>query len=706
MGKVYAAQPVQAGHPDGELDLPGIGRAIARKKRLIALVTLGALAGSLAFVVLVKPRYTGEAKVLVENQESYFTRPSSGQGTPDAAPDSEAVASQVQVIMSRDLAREAIRRLGLRGNPEFDPAAGGEGMLARVLTILGLLRDRGLSPEDRIFEKYNEKLKVFALPKSRVLTIEFNSRDAALAAKGANTVAELYIEIQSKAKREQASGSAASLATLISELRTKLAEAETRVETFRASSGLLMGANNSTVPTQQLGEISTQLAAARSAMAESQAKARLIRSLLQRGRLDELSDVARDDLVRRVSENRTNLRARLASESRTLGPAHPRIQEMNAQLATIERELRVAGSNVARGLENDAQIARSRVDNLMAAIEQQKRQVGDTSADQVKLREYEMEAKLLREQLEGNTTKYREALARQQSTSTPADARVISRAAIPDRPSFPKVIPILLFATLGALILMISGVIAAELLSGRALIEVQQELAALRRAPREARMADGEDGDAQVAASNENLKPVYQAPVLDPAAKRVLARLQSFDTRSYGARILVCAATGKADPGVSVEALARMLASERRTILLDFSGRARQGEEGLAEVLSGATGFGEIIHRDGGSRLHLAGVGAGVSSVSEELDDALDALSQTYEFVFLVMPQQGLEELTLQLAPACDAAMVTVEAAAAGDEALAIQQELLQAGAGQVILLPAPHRSSGEPDMRPERDAA
>lgn len=41
MGKVYAAHPGQPGHPDGELDLPGIGRAISRKKRLITLVTLG-----------------------------------------------------------------------------------------------------------------------------------------------------------------------------------------------------------------------------------------------------------------------------------------------------------------------------------------------------------------------------------------------------------------------------------------------------------------------------------------------------------------------------------------------------------------------------------------------------------------------------------------------------------------------------------------
>ncbi|MBM3607763.1 MAG: hypothetical protein FJX29_04795 [Alphaproteobacteria bacterium] len=271
MGNVSAVRQALPGQPDGELDLPGIGRSIGRRKKLIFLTTVFAFAASLAFVILVKPRYTGEAKVLVENQESYFTRPASGQAAPDSAPDSEAVASQVQVIMSRDLAREAIRRLGLKGNPEFDPAVGGEGAMSAVLSLLGLKRQRNMTPEDRIYEKYSEKVKIFALPKSRVLTIEFNARDPALAARGANTIADLYIEMQAKEKKERASVSAASLAALIGELRTKLAEAETRVETFRASTGLLMGTNNATVPTQQLGEISSQMAAARNAMAEAQA---------------------------------------------------------------------------------------------------------------------------------------------------------------------------------------------------------------------------------------------------------------------------------------------------------------------------------------------------------------------------------------------------------------------------------------------------
>ena len=59
------------------------------------------------------------------------------------------------------------------------------------MVLLGLQRDpTRLSPEDRILESYLEKLTVFSPIKTRVLTVEFQSRDPDIAAKTANKVAE------------------------------------------------------------------------------------------------------------------------------------------------------------------------------------------------------------------------------------------------------------------------------------------------------------------------------------------------------------------------------------------------------------------------------------------------------------------------------------------------------------------------------------
>ena len=70
-------------------------------------------------------------------------------------------------------------------------------------------------------ETFGERLSVLSPTKTRVLSIEFTSRNPDLAAKGANAVAAAYLEFQQDAKRDSARGAAASLAELVTQLRGK-----------------------------------------------------------------------------------------------------------------------------------------------------------------------------------------------------------------------------------------------------------------------------------------------------------------------------------------------------------------------------------------------------------------------------------------------------------------------------------------------------
>ena len=118
--------------PIDELDLGALGRALWRSKRLIIGLTL--LAAALAFVAvnLVTPRYKSEARVLIETRENIFLRPEAENACTERGTtvDQEAVTSQVQLILSRDLAREVIRKLKLGELPEFDPVLRGTSLAA------------------------------------------------------------------------------------------------------------------------------------------------------------------------------------------------------------------------------------------------------------------------------------------------------------------------------------------------------------------------------------------------------------------------------------------------------------------------------------------------------------------------------------------------------------------------------------------------
>ena len=103
--------------PDGDIDVRLIGQALARKKHLIIAPTLLALVVSLAIVNLITPRYKSEARILIDGRENSFLRPTGERDDQRSGPDPEAVASQVQLLLSRELALDIIKKNKLAERP-------------------------------------------------------------------------------------------------------------------------------------------------------------------------------------------------------------------------------------------------------------------------------------------------------------------------------------------------------------------------------------------------------------------------------------------------------------------------------------------------------------------------------------------------------------------------------------------------------------
>ena len=128
-----------------------------------------------------------------------------------------------------------------------------------------------------MLDAYYDRFTAYAVDKSRVIVIEFQSRDPELAARVANSIAEGYLVLQQDARQEQAKAAGQWLSGEIDNLRKKVAEAESRVEDFRSKSSLFVGTNNTTLSNQQMGELNTQLNNARALKSDAESKARLIK---------------------------------------------------------------------------------------------------------------------------------------------------------------------------------------------------------------------------------------------------------------------------------------------------------------------------------------------------------------------------------------------------------------------------------------------
>ncbi len=675
----------------GEVDLGALGRALWRKKVLIAGLTLLAAALAFAVVNLITPRYKSEARVLIETRENIFFRPDAEKATERGTTvDQEAVTSQVQLILSRDLAREVIKKLKLGDRPEFDPVLAGPSLPRTLLSLVGFIRDpMEMSPEERVLKSYYDRLSAFQVEKSRVIAIEFESQDPELAARAANTVAESYLVLQQAAKQDQTRAAGSWLSGEIDRLRARVAEAEAKVEQYRAKANLFIGNNNTTLSNQQLGDFNAQLASARAQKSDSEAKAKLIRDALKAGTAVEFSDIINSELLRRLSEQRVTLRAQLAEQSSTLLNQHPRIKELRAQIADLESQMRSEADRLARSLENDAKLASAKVDGLTSGLDQLKRQAASTNEQDVQLRALERDAKSQRDLLESYLAKYREATARDSIGAAAPDARIISSAVVSNTPSWPKKLPTVLVAALAMFALSSGFVLSNELLGALPAQAVVAPMSAGAAAERSRR-----DLAAAVRAIESARTQSAGVPI---DAVEGLAR-ELGEAGEGTRRITVIGAVRNVGTTMTAIALARSLSQQARVVLVDLALGAPHlaiiagdpAAPGIAELVRGSASFGQIITRDRYSRVHLVMAGQEPADAAEimgsqRLSITIEALGRSYDHVVIDAGTAGDAPLERFAALAPRAVLVAPELD--NPEAAAVREALLQAGFANVSVL-------------------
>jgi uncharacterized protein involved in exopolysaccharide biosynthesis len=678
-----------------DLDLRLLWSALLRKKAWIIVPTAIVAALSFAAVNLITPRYKSEARILVDNRENVFLRPNAERAEERRELDPEAITSQVQIVLSRDLAREVIRKNRLNERPEFDPVLQGLSPLRALMAMVGIGRDPlKLSAEERVLDAFSDRLTAYAVDKSRVIVVEFQSRDPELAARVANSIAEGYLAMQQTARQEQARSAGQWLAGEIDNLRKKVSEAEARVEDFRGQASLFIGTNNTSLSNQQMGEINTQLSNARAQKSDAESKARLIRGMLQSGQPIEASEVLNSELVRRLGEQRVTLRAQLAEQSATLLDGHPRIRELRAQIGDLDRQIREEASKISRSLENDAKIAGARAESMSSNLEQVKKQAGSTNSQEVQLRALEREAKAQRDLLESYLAKFREASTRENLESGPADARIISKAIVSNIPAFPKKLPIVLIATLATLMLSAGAIVTGELLRMTA---PRAPTVAAATAPPAAVAA------VAAAAASQRAEPVRDA---DPELVAAPPSLGDFervadDLKGLGDAARKITVMGVANPtGTSLTALtlARLLGRDSSVVLVDMSMSptlkavmADSAVPGLSDLAMGTASFGQVIGKDRMSRVQIISGGTHTMDAaalhSPRLMMTIDALMRVYDHV--VLDAGSLDEIPEHLV-ATNAHAILIATGLDGQTRDVVRNELFGAGFRGVTMLDNP----------------
>ena len=270
-----------------------------------------------------------------------------------------------------------------------------------------------------------------------MLTIAVTSPDPEEAARLANAVAETYLVDKLDARLDAAKRASAWLGDRLVGLRAQLRDSEEAVAQFRAQHRLVQSGGAATLSQQQLSELNLSLIQARADLAQKKARVDLLNSLQAKGGASKTCRISPGRAtLQTLRKDQASMSAQEADLLARYNRSHPLVVNIRAQLQDVERSIGSETAQLAAGIRNEYELARTRVASLEQNVQQATGQSNVDDATAIRLRELERTAAV-------NKTLFEDFLKQakvteEQSTFEPQDVRIITPALVPGSPSYPN----------------------------------------------------------------------------------------------------------------------------------------------------------------------------------------------------------------------------------------------------------------------------
>ncbi len=410
--------------------------AILRARRAAAgLILLVTLLASLAFVLLRPASYQAQVPVLVD------VRADAVGGGYGPALLASYIATQIDVARSDAVATRALQLL--KGEPApgevaAKPAAGTPAVnpADRALTLADLEAGRVVRPARE----------------SNIVQIQWRGPDSEQAARVANALARAFVEVSLGLKTGPARADAGWMEQQVAQARQNLEAAQMQLADFQRRAGLV-GTEQTDFETARLNALSTQLAQVQAENTDAQAKRGASR--------DTVAEVMDSALVNGLKADIARLEARRQEASANLGPRHPQMERMEAELEALRARLASETRQVATAIDTRWRAGRERERELSAAVEAQRQRVLALNHGRASLSLLQQDVDAARRNFEQVSTQA--SRSRLQSLATQADLVLMSPASAPATAQGPGAREALAVGGVAGLVLAIAGALMLEL---------------------------------------------------------------------------------------------------------------------------------------------------------------------------------------------------------------------------------------------------
>ncbi|MEM9440907.1 MAG: polysaccharide biosynthesis tyrosine autokinase [Pseudomonadota bacterium] len=659
----------EGGSGGDELDLREVWRALLRRK-LIFFATVLLITGCVyTYSKQQTPLFTSKALIQIQGPDTNILE--LDDVVEDLTADSATIESEIERLTSRAFMRRVVNAESLQGMAEFNPLLGDRdnGSLLEFFDITRYLSgawlestfgdgqsripphadaaERATVELEGVIDEFASRYYVEQVGRSYVLAISITSEDPRLAAQIANTTAQQYMQAQVESKYEASERAIEWLGKRIEELRGEVLEAEGKIVEYRSKNNIV-DTNNGSPLSLQLTQLNTQLALSQAQRAEAEARLAQTKSLLKAGGIQEAAKVLTSPLLAELRIQETSLVRRLSELSAEFGQNHPRMLNVQGELVTVRSKLEDEVRRVVQDLENEVAVAKAREVELQSSLQSIQSQSSTVELAHVELRNLTREAETNRQLFETFLTRFREIVEQQELQE--ADARIMSAADVPSKPSSPRTKLVTIIALAGSLA---AGALLVFLLERwdsnygfRSAEEIQAlGLRALALVPDLSRKeTNGIPAEEYIL---ERPNSAYAE-----ALQRIRTNLFLMDARNPPKSVLITSSVPLEGKSTIASALARQSArSGLKVILVDADLRRPRlhdvigipNQDGLSEVLTGGANPESAIQRDEKSGLDFLPAGFGSLSPpdlfrSSTMKILLEEMTAYYDLVMIDSP--------------------------------------------------------------------
>ena len=638
------------------IDLRAILSVLWRRKGIIIGCAVIVMGLATTYINQLTPLYTAQASLMLDQQKMQVidikSVISGAEGT------SAAVATQVEVLTSPAIAERVAAKLHLETIPEFNPAlrpppgfspivwlrekisaltdfTSGEGSLQLPPAPQAPLTSAALAPAlAGHVAATNDGV-------SYIIKIRATSETPEVAAKIANAYVDAYLNDQLEAKFDATRRASEWLNDHLTELREKVLASERAVQLFKEQNNL--STSGTTVTSQQLSELNSQLIIAAADRAQKESAVRELQNLKDSGAVASARGAAAAPLIQTLRAQEAELQRRQAELSTRYKPEHPTMVNLKAQTDDIHQKIMQEASNSVRAAADELTAARAKEASLRTTLNSLTHSTGEQDKAQVQLGELQREA-------QANKALYEDFLNRFKQTSVQqdiqqADSRAVAAATPPGGPSYPNTA---LYTSVALAVSVFCGVLVAlflELLDNGFRTSDQVEktlgLATLGMVP-------------GVGVGRKAHEMVVSEPVAaySEAIRSVRTALRYSDVDNPPKIVLVTSSLPAEGKTVFSTSLARSVArSGGRSLLIDCDLRrpgvtrilGAKPASGLVDCLDGSVPIESIIQTDEKSGMDFIAAKSGTSNPqdllgSQHMKELLEQMRSRYDLIVLDSP--------------------------------------------------------------------